>query len=581
MTTPVSAKVPMLDPDSGLLPDKYTPALATQAATDAANSASAAATSESNAAGSATDAAASAASVAPYPTVTSASAGDVVAYDGTDIRWGPLTAAQVPDLSGTYATAVKGGIFNLADFIDGSPDLTGATDYTSQMNAAIAAAHAASGGVVQLPGGTIKLTSGAVVFPNDGVTPVSGQKTILIRGTGSTRIGNFDTPTAGTTIVFHGSSPVAHIDTRGMGLLQIEDVTLTTDDTTGTPFIRSTNTVLLISKVRFLGPVVADPTACVTDAIVLGGTGPNGTFDMTVDARFQGYGTVIERCEFSRIRRGVLGQAAANSIVVRDCYWHKDCGGSAALEIHSYGNESSAWHVAGNCIEVTYYTHAVVLYESAQSMFFGNSYWDAADAGNLVSCIDLQGAAATSMNNIFIDFFQGLSPAQQITDTAGGNQWFLLDGVVVRGKTVFGAGANGVSIQPSAATGSESARLMSMARAGGETVSPNLVFFFAQQNGVVHAEGAGARFEAMNGASQTNYANDGVIQPNAADLAVYAGTAAANSVAIKRGGFKLFQATTAARPTGVGEGYMIYDLTLHKPVFWDGTGWKDLAGNAA
>lgn len=35
---------------------------------------------------------------------------------------------------------------------------------------------------------------------------------------------------------------------------------------------------------------------------------------------------------------------------------------------------------------------------------------------------------------------------------------------------------------------------------------------------------------------------------------------------------------SAERPTGMKIGYMFYDTTLSKPVWWNGTNWKDAAG---
>ena len=36
--------------------------------------------------------------------------------------------------------------------------------------------------------------------------------------------------------------------------------------------------------------------------------------------------------------------------------------------------------------------------------------------------------------------------------------------------------------------------------------------------------------------------------------------------------------TTAARPTVTATGYLHWDITLGKPVWWNGTVWKDATG---
>jgi hypothetical protein len=38
---------------------------------------------------------------------------------------------------------------------------------------------------------------------------------------------------------------------------------------------------------------------------------------------------------------------------------------------------------------------------------------------------------------------------------------------------------------------------------------------------------------------------------------------------------------TAERPAGIKIGYMFYDTTLSKPVWWNGTNWKDATGTNA
>lgn len=64
-------------------------------------------------------------------------------------------------------------------------------------------------------------------------------------------------------------------------------------------------------------------------------------------------------------------------------------------------------------------------------------------------------------------------------------------------------------------------------------------------------------------------------------LAVRFNTGAVQVLASEAGARPLPALTTAARPTGMAAGATIFDTTLGKPVWWNGTGWVDSAGAAA
>ena len=44
------------------------------------------------------------------------------------------------------------------------------------------------------------------------------------------------------------------------------------------------------------------------------------------------------------------------------------------------------------------------------------------------------------------------------------------------------------------------------------------------------------------------------------------------------GAYAIYSSST--RPTGVGVGYMMFDTTLGKPIWYDGIGWVDSTGAA-
>lgn len=247
----------------------------------------------------------------------------------------------------------------------------GTTDDSAAVIAAIAAASAAGGGTVLFPVGTYRIDS-QIVLPNDG-GGVPKQKPIKFQGSGPLFTGQAGSPNGGSILDLRYVGSPAKIDTRGLGLLQIADLTLedTTDGTTA--FIQTTNTTLLIYRTSFFGKT-AGATA-VQDAIVLGGTG--AVNDGSATSFFQGYGTVIRDNYFARIRRGVYGRRAANGVAVIANTWWNTCGGVAALESDASGGTNAGWYIAGNLIEETNYTYAFKFTAStSQSALIGNNIYD-------------------------------------------------------------------------------------------------------------------------------------------------------------------------------------------------------------
>lgn len=68
---------------------------------------------------------------------------------------------------------------------------------------------------------------------------------------------------------------------------------------------------------------------------------------------------------------------------------------------------------------------------------------------------------------------------------------------------------------------------------------------------------------------------------NSGHFDVYAGTEATSMVRFQRGPVQLPRYATAARPAAlVGEGACVYDTDLNKPIYSDGTTWRDATGTA-
>jgi hypothetical protein len=136
--------------------------------------------------------------------------------------------------------------------------------------------------------------------------------------------GNSTTTAAILDLRYSGSD--AKIVTLGSGELIIRDLVITDFGTSSTPFILTTNTALLMYNVSFQGNPSKSGAAgtCDQDAIILGGTtASNGN---TTSSAFSGYGTIIESCRFSRIRRGIYGRAYCNAIKVFNCTWDLSAG---------------------------------------------------------------------------------------------------------------------------------------------------------------------------------------------------------------------------------------------------------------
>ena len=283
----------------------------------------------------------------------------------------PTTTGDVVDYSNA---SVKGlGWFDVRAY---GANGSGTTDDSDAVIAAIAAA-AVSGGTVFFPPGTYRIDS-QIVIPNDGAT-VPTQKTMRIIGSGAHFAGQAVAISGGTVLdLRYVSGSDAKFKTRGLGHLEIEGITFTSTVTSSNPFILATNTTIHPHNCAFVGNATKSLTTCDQDAIVLGGTTLNN--DGTDDSPFQGYGTVIERNYFDRIRRGVYGRRWVNGIVVRDNTWWNTCGtdvgAGGAIE---FIGEAVAYctgnSCVGNLIEAGGYAYPVKL-EYAEMCYFANAFFD-------------------------------------------------------------------------------------------------------------------------------------------------------------------------------------------------------------
>jgi hypothetical protein len=226
------------------------------------------------------------------------------------------------------------------------------SDESTALLALLTTVYNAGGGTIEFNNRLYRFDSQWVI-PNDGAATPK-QPTMRIVGQGALFNGQGGPPNGGTILDlrFHGTP--AKIDTRGLGLLDIGNLTLYDGGSAdGTAFIQTTNTTLgIVGRLGFYGNTANTPTQ---DAIVLGGT--TTVLGGAVDAPFQGYGTVIANCYFNRIRRWVYGRTYCNAVVIRDNTGWTQCGGDAAVEFDA-GTDSNAGNtVIHNLCEINNYTY--------------------------------------------------------------------------------------------------------------------------------------------------------------------------------------------------------------------------------
>lgn len=365
------------------------------------------------------------------------------------------------------------------------------------------------------------------------------------------------------------------------------------------PIIQTTNTTLHVHDCIFEGNAAQQDTACKQDAIVLGGT--SSTFDSSSNAAFGGYGSVIERNQFDRIRRCIWGRSSCNAVVISDNLFGKHCGATtaeSALTLDGTGQWGAYGNVVrGNLFEMQQYPYVVRLINASDNMFIGNGFYDATGVllfayriegyGDVTSTTAAgNGALAISQRNVFLDaIFPFAARYTQYLDAStvvGGavNPLYLAGGV--GGFRNISFADDHTVFQPRIAQ-ADTATIWELKRSTAESSNGNQQLVVVQNQGAVKLLGFGASLAC--GTAGTSIGNDGsVVKQTTGKLSLYAGTNSSDVVEITRGGGLKHRAfATASRPSasGVGAGTEIYDTTLSKPVWSDGTNWRDSAGTIA
>lgn len=462
--------------------------------------------------------------------------------DGTT-AWTSLTSTNASTSTRVYKPEAYGAVGD------------GTTDDSTAVIAAIAAAYAAGGGTVEFGPKTYRIDS-QLAIPNDSHSTVPRQPPIRLVGAGATWDGSFQTQGTipGATILdLKSTTGPGKIDTRGLGSLTIERLTLTqTQGASDTnPFIFCTNTTLFVRDCSFYGHSTLTGATCVQDAIVLGGT--TTTIGSGSTHAFQGYGTVIERNCFARIQRGAYLRVYANSVRITNNTWANSCGagsGAAAVQLVGTTGFCKANVIRDNLFEIGGYVYVVRFTDAGSNTCLGNQFWDS--TGSLLGVFLLEGAATASVGNRLGSQMVGVSSSLWLVDnTTSGPASYVLEnqyqtitsGDYLSGKTTV--------VKPLLATGSESTSLLQVNRSALEGTNAGQTILNVKQSGGTVLGGSWATSPSLliqNSSGQVTMDATSVVKA-AGNLDLYGGTGGTDVVRIRRG---ILQADTGIRHSSSG-----------------------------
>jgi len=232
-------------------------------------------------------------------------------------------------------------------------------------------------------GGAIVLSPRAHTFANQWTTSyVSSSVTtaLKIQGAGVAFNGAWGAPSAATKVTFtYSGAGTACIDMQHNGSIEITGCQIASANA-GVPLFQTTNATPNLHDNIWSGG--GSGATCVTDAILLGGTGI--TIGAGDTAKYNAYQGQVYRNFFDGIRRACFFQSAANSALFYANTVSVNCGSSLVLGacIEFQGNSSKTCtgnQVFANCIECTHYSAPVKLTAYAQENTIGpNGLFDIA-----------------------------------------------------------------------------------------------------------------------------------------------------------------------------------------------------------
>lgn len=327
----------------------------------------------------------------------------------TSISDGESAASVRTKLNAVLGLNAALSVFRPEDYgAVGDGDLTAGTgtDDSDAFISMLAAIYSAGGGRVALGRKVYRLTK-ALILSNTSTSSTFGkQPPIKFTGAGHDTSGQGGMPVGGSILMWTaetGTGAVGKIDTRGLGTLVMEDITLASRGCS-LPFIHTTFTTVKLDRVSAWTSRAA--TAATEDFIVFGGTIAHesvpGTDLTGGDVGFQGYGSVVDSCHMmGGIRRLAYLRTYANGIIIRDnCVWNTNgnpLSGGAAIELDGADSYATANVITGNLLELTHYVYGIKTTKVVQNCIAFNTGFDGA-----VTSLAMVRLEANSLQNVII-----------------------------------------------------------------------------------------------------------------------------------------------------------------------------------
>jgi len=457
------------------------------------------------------------------------------------------------------------------------------------------------GGTLYLPGpGTYTCTTNIGVLPNDGNTTAPKQASLTIKGSAAGCDYNVEI-LGGTVLDLAYAIPGtqnAKIDTRGFGVLTLEDLTITDSAGSSDPFLMTTNTILRRKgMVNFQG--TKSGTACDQDAIILGGT--STTIGNGQDAPFQAYGTVIDGFQFSGIRRCVYARVYANSIPITNNSVSANCGSpdanGAPFEISGNPiNQTTGLVIENNTIELSGYVYGARL-EYATGCYLRNGLFDPGAgtlagyreesncSGNLIvssycpGSISFVDSQVTGLNKStviqaindgvgFVTPQPGIFTSASVVFKNGNNNGPITEDGAGNKVTVAG---NGSSTTPG--------MLFRITPSGGSMETVATLFDAGSGTYLFEVKGTNSQILGNGTLTLKTIGNEIDLNVNGTRIGYLLKTYAA--WAVPHHGLASNSGATGNRPSATLTGQQYFDTTLGKPIWWNGSGWVDATGASA
>lgn len=172
----------------------------------------------------------------------------------------------------------------------------------------------------------------------------------------------------------------AKIDTRGMGVLEIDHLKI--EDTGGSNFLflQTTNTTVRLHDNHWAGNTACVAPACSQDILQFGGI-TNASSTLGTDAAtagFQGYNSSVTNEVFSYCRHAMNFGGSANGIIITNAMTDYTCGSAEAtgapFVFYGTGLQTEGNIIFGGAVEMTHYAYAVAFNDTDATCATGSSY---------------------------------------------------------------------------------------------------------------------------------------------------------------------------------------------------------------